>query len=474
MPTEVSANHAESSSSSGLQLQSSLCAICATDNAKYTCPRCSIRICSLSCSTEHKARGQGCSGVRNKAAYVPMNQYGYMALMDDYVFLEEVGRNVGGWGREIVQGGYLAGGGTDSGRGRMAPRGRGRGRGRGAGGHAGGKTRSKRDVLKMQLDFRDIEMDLLPNGMERRTLNQSTWDFKNRSALLTVEFIFHPSPDPLAPHTQQSHEPYTLVTHRNDLDKSLFSTMQSQIAERSKAKKDKALPAWVRILISPDPDDPDAFTPPMCVMRTPVDPLAALQIQPRSSLHPGHLLCEAYYKLDPSQPLGTVLKHKHFVEFPTVEVWEESAFHGTIVDDQGAVQLESDGHRPKRRKLNARQGKKAISGLLGGYGSEEEPEDTEEQNVMNMLGGYAGSGDEDEGHADDDAQGEGPEVNVQLDDDGSGDEVEHGAEDLAVLLDKLRQAGALRNPAADRMLAGFDEDEEQLDWGESGDEDDEG
>lgn len=166
------------SSSSASQTQSPLCAICAMDGAKYTCPRCSMRTCSLSCSNAHKVHGQGCSGVRNKAAYVPMNQYGYMALMDDYVFLEEVGRNVGSWGREIVQGGYTAGAHGKRGWGAVSMRGRGRGRGRGATAYAGAQTRSKRDVLKMQLDFRDIEMDLLPNGMERRTLNQSTWDFK--------------------------------------------------------------------------------------------------------------------------------------------------------------------------------------------------------------------------------------------------------------------------------------------------------
>jgi len=50
-------------------------------------------------------------------------------------------------------------------------RGRGRGRGR-----TGGDT--KRDVLKMQLEVRDIDMDILPVGMERRRLNQSYWEPK--------------------------------------------------------------------------------------------------------------------------------------------------------------------------------------------------------------------------------------------------------------------------------------------------------
>lgn len=163
------------SSTAALQRQSPICAICRVNSAIYTCPRCNLRTCSLSCSTKHKTLGDGCSGIRNKAAYVPMNQYGYMALMSDYTFLEEIGRKVGEVGRQIVQGGFATSSGGPGGRGGRDARGRGRGRGKGG---AHGKAASKRDVLKMQLDFRDIEIELLPNGMERRTLNQSTWDFK--------------------------------------------------------------------------------------------------------------------------------------------------------------------------------------------------------------------------------------------------------------------------------------------------------
>jgi hypothetical protein len=101
-------------------------------------------------------------------AYVPLNKYGWGTMMDDYVFLEDIGRKVGDWGKEIVRGRFAQG-----------ARGAGRGRGRvmGRGGMAGG-GRTKRDLLKMQLELRDIEMDLLPVGMERRKVNQSCWDSK--------------------------------------------------------------------------------------------------------------------------------------------------------------------------------------------------------------------------------------------------------------------------------------------------------
>lgn len=100
--------------------------------------------------------------------------------MDDYVYLEEMGRKVEGWGKEIGRGGYAAGAGAGAGGGRGGRGGfdnGGRGGG-GRGGRGGGAQRTKRDILKMQLEARDVDVEMLPAGMERRSLNQSTWDFK--------------------------------------------------------------------------------------------------------------------------------------------------------------------------------------------------------------------------------------------------------------------------------------------------------
>jgi hypothetical protein len=102
-----------------------------------------------------------------------MNEYGWGKMMDDYVFLEDMSRKVGDWGKEIARGGYSFGNGDNRGRGG------GRGmKGRGRGGGSGGSWRTKRDVLKLQLEARHIDMDLLPIGMERRKVNQSSWDYK--------------------------------------------------------------------------------------------------------------------------------------------------------------------------------------------------------------------------------------------------------------------------------------------------------
>lgn len=81
-------------------------------------------------------------------------------MMDDYVYLEQLTRQVEGWGREIAEGGWA------------------RTRGGGAKRIATRRSSSKRETLKQRLELMDIEMELLPKGMQRARENTSTWDFK--------------------------------------------------------------------------------------------------------------------------------------------------------------------------------------------------------------------------------------------------------------------------------------------------------
>ena len=89
--------------------------------------------------------------------------------MNDYVFLEEVGRKTEEWGRKISKDGIA--------RGASNVRGAGRARGRGGRGAIGQKM-DRRAYLAMQLSFRDVDMEVLPLGMERTKRNQSHWDSK--------------------------------------------------------------------------------------------------------------------------------------------------------------------------------------------------------------------------------------------------------------------------------------------------------
>ncbi|EGG02605.1 uncharacterized protein MELLADRAFT_31593, partial [Melampsora larici-populina 98AG31] len=68
-----------------------LCKECNQEKSIYTCPSCSIRTCSLKCSNQHK-QIKNCNGKRNRVTHVPINQYTWGTLMQDYSYLEEVNR----------------------------------------------------------------------------------------------------------------------------------------------------------------------------------------------------------------------------------------------------------------------------------------------------------------------------------------------------------------------------------------------
>ena len=154
-----------------------LCIICHTQPPRYTCPRCYAKTCSVSCSHAHKV-AMACSGIRDRTGYVPMNSYGWGAMMDDYVFLEDVGRVVESHGALIAKEGLnrAVNGSLGSGGAEEVPHRQSR---------ASGK--SKREVLQMQLGFKTIRMDLLPEGMQRQRSNKSRFD--NRYAFFISQLV---------------------------------------------------------------------------------------------------------------------------------------------------------------------------------------------------------------------------------------------------------------------------------------------
>lgn len=202
-----------------------LCSQCKSEQSKYTCPRCHARTCSLPCSKQHKF-ATGCTGVRDPVKYVPMNKYGWGNMMDDYSYLEGVGRKVGEWGQGL---GKLPAPVIAKTRSKANSRGRGRG-GKGKGvirasrpggnaaasesesdgsssgssssstseqknkpgpsatmapnglpaahGHGRAPPRSKLEQLQQQLALREIHVDFLPEGMAKRRANRSFWNVK--------------------------------------------------------------------------------------------------------------------------------------------------------------------------------------------------------------------------------------------------------------------------------------------------------
>ena len=70
----------------------SLCQECKSNLAKYQCPKCCHRTCSLECCRNHKQRTK-CSGKRQRAGtdqFLPLSRMDDNTLKNDYFFLEEV------------------------------------------------------------------------------------------------------------------------------------------------------------------------------------------------------------------------------------------------------------------------------------------------------------------------------------------------------------------------------------------------
>ncbi|KAG9343199.1 hypothetical protein JZ751_014178 [Albula glossodonta] len=59
------------------------CDTCGTEEARYRCPGCSKHSCSLPCVKKHKS-DFGCSGVRDKTAFVPLSKFDEMNLLSGF------------------------------------------------------------------------------------------------------------------------------------------------------------------------------------------------------------------------------------------------------------------------------------------------------------------------------------------------------------------------------------------------------
>lgn len=67
------------------------CAVCSESPPKYKCPGCLVKTCSLPCVKQHK-RTSGCSGQRNKTEFKAVKDFKDRDLLNDYRWLEEIGR----------------------------------------------------------------------------------------------------------------------------------------------------------------------------------------------------------------------------------------------------------------------------------------------------------------------------------------------------------------------------------------------
>ncbi|KAK7084542.1 Box C/D snoRNA protein 1 [Halocaridina rubra] len=88
--------------SEALKSRLGTCSVCIANLAKYTCPSCKIKTCSLSCVKTHKD-DTSCSGVRSKTAMIHKEDMDNLTLLSDYRFLEEIDHKLEDTGRDPLR-----------------------------------------------------------------------------------------------------------------------------------------------------------------------------------------------------------------------------------------------------------------------------------------------------------------------------------------------------------------------------------
>ncbi|KAK9809887.1 hypothetical protein WJX72_001076 [[Myrmecia] bisecta] len=138
--------------------RASACSVCNEAPARYRCPGCNVRSCSLACSKAHKQES-GCTGKRARTAYVPLQAFTDRELISDFRLLEETVR---------VQ---------DNAARNRAP-------------VANREMPIWLASMVQQARWRKVQLQLLPPGMQKRINNTSKYDRRGRKFLWRVDWQF--------------------------------------------------------------------------------------------------------------------------------------------------------------------------------------------------------------------------------------------------------------------------------------------
>lgn len=135
-----------------------LCNVCDENAAKYRCPKCLIRTCSVQCVKAHKASAN-CDGVRCKTAFVPMTVYNENHMLSDYRLLEEIARSCDNNDRDLKQTAF---------------------------------TSKWTTIQRNEARRRNINLKLAPLGFTMHKENSTRYDIRSKSFQWHVEWQFLP------------------------------------------------------------------------------------------------------------------------------------------------------------------------------------------------------------------------------------------------------------------------------------------
>ncbi|KAJ2712022.1 Box C/D snoRNA accumulation [Coemansia spiralis] len=301
-----------------------LCGHCGENSPKYKCPGCLVRTCSLACSTGHKEK-TGCSGLRDRAAFVKRADYDANTMMSDYGLLQELTRDHALLRRDAEQHGVAA----KSQRGPAAQA--------AAGASSDGTpsialTRAQRNVVTRAKGVRQVTIRYMSPGIKRHQQNNTIWQSSASRLVWTVEVAV---PEITESPNQWIESGFHDVCRLGDLWSRLLKTQpgsggpapdtgDGEAAPRKRIKCDS-----VRIKLPSDDGKEYQF-------RSAIQPeLHSALVRMFGDIPPEELVWlirvqdqpanrPTFCRIDPLQPLYTQLYYQTVLEFPTVYVYKQA------------------------------------------------------------------------------------------------------------------------------------------------------
>ncbi|KAJ2742388.1 Box C/D snoRNA accumulation [Coemansia sp. BCRC 34301] len=317
----------------------SKCEQCNDHDAKYKCPGCLVRTCSLACSRQHKA-SSGCSGERDKAKFVRRAEYDANTLMSDYGFLQDLARDCTNLAHDASECGVK----TDKGKHPLA-----------SNGSPPGIVLSKaqRNIVAKAKSERHVHIRYMSPGIQRHKVNRTIWATSKSRLVWTVEIaVPEIAPGPNKWIESGFHD----VCKLGDLwTRLLLSDRGPRLADADgsadEAPRKRARTDSVRIQLTSDDGVEHPFSSAI--------PLDLLQ---RLKAEHGHVPLEelvwlirvqdmpankpTFCKISPSEPLYKQLRYQTVLEFPTIYVYKkapaEIGGYAVTIDEPTAKSEESE------------------------------------------------------------------------------------------------------------------------------------
>jgi len=167
-----------------------ICQSCETRKAKYTCPGCYRRTCSVSCYVKHKS-DHGCTGKRDRTKFAKLSEMNDATLHSDIGLLHEISQLCGSAARQLKEDPTLQAAGEQP----LRPKQRSSVEGPIAEALSLRGVSSRLRHLMAQALIRGIKFRLSPTGLTRNKINSSYYASREKQIYWFMQFIF-PSAKP--------------------------------------------------------------------------------------------------------------------------------------------------------------------------------------------------------------------------------------------------------------------------------------